>query len=104
MTELTDKLKEESVMSSLMPSNMNAKEKVYYWTAQANACMLPFSAFYAVVGGPWGAALAGTNAALMAGSLYGLKNSYDKRHGANKMTIGFSPKISFAGKDYYLFK
>lgn len=100
--ELSDKLQNERGIDSIMPKGMSLKEKVYYWTAQANAVMLPFSLLYAVFSDnpEAGSIAAGINVVLAYGGVFGLKKSYNRRHGENAMTVNWSPGISFAGKSY----
>jgi hypothetical protein len=100
--ELSDEVQNERIIDSIMPKSMNLKERVYYWTAQANAIMLPFSLLYVVFGdNPKAGAIAtGINTILAYGGIFGLKKSYNRRYGENAMTINLSPGISFAGKNY----
>ncbi len=96
---LDDKLADLGVL----PKGLTLKEKVYYWTAQANACILPFSALYALtLGGSKAAIFAVANAALAYESGFALKKSFNSRNGSNAMSIDYRPGISFAGKTYHI--
>lgn len=93
---LDDKLADLGVL----PKGLTLKEKVYYWTAQVNACMLPFSAIYALTSGNSKAIIfAAANAALAYGTGFALKKSFNSRNGPNAMSIDFRPGISFCRKN-----
>jgi hypothetical protein len=99
---LDNEVEDENPWKNLIkPEGLNRRELGLYWTAQLNACILPFSFAYAVLTqSDRSAWVAMSNLVLTYGSILCMTQSYNKRNKKTPMVADWSPSVSFAGKRY----